>query len=71
MQVFEANLLGEKNTSQELYTAVTLAELCVSICLLLSVGQNDKSVFGVINIIVVEVQVKWSKVSFGIKAHLN
>ena len=33
----------------------------------LSVGQNDKSVVGVINVIMVEVQVKWSKVSFAIK----
>jgi hypothetical protein len=41
----------------------------MSVCLSLSVGQNNKSVFGVINIIVAEVQVKWLKVSFGIKVH--
>jgi len=57
----------EKNKAQELYTAVTLAEVCMSVCMSLSVGQNDKSVVGVINVIMVEVQVKWSKVSFAIK----
>jgi hypothetical protein len=58
-----------KNKVQELYTAVALAEVCMSVRLSLSVEEDDKSVFGVINIIVVDVQVKWSKVSFGIKVH--
>lgn len=61
-------MLG-KNKVQELYTAVALAEVCMSVRLSLSVEEDDKSVFGVINIIVVDVQVKWSKVSFGIKVH--
>jgi hypothetical protein len=58
---------GGGNKAQELYTAVNRA--CMSVCLSLSVGQNDKSIFGVHNITVVEVKVKWSKVSFGIKGH--
>jgi hypothetical protein len=57
------------NKAQELYTALTVAEVLMAVCLSLSVEQNDKSIFGMFNIIVVEVQVIWSKVSFGTKVH--